>query len=82
MVPRPLSFSGGGTRPAERSVSSRLSTNPGKSVASATISIRPFGIRLTRPGVRGMSGITRASREIPSRSVTAKTASISRIVTS
>src|SRR3989442_9376314 len=39
-------------------------------------------MRRTRPGCRGRSGITSASRERPMRSVTAKTASISRIVTS
>src|SRR5207249_4245397 len=49
--------------------------------ASTTISIFPLGSRRTRPGRPGASGITRASREMPSASVTAKISWISRKVT-
>src|SRR5204863_1547671 len=48
---------------------------------STTISSFPLGRRRTRPGRPGASGITRASREMPSASVTAKISWISRKVT-
>ena len=56
----------------------RPGTRPKSPSRSTTISILPFGIRRTRPGWRGMSGMTRLSRWMPRRSVTAKMASISR----
>src|SRR5262245_29775733 len=49
--------------------------------ASTVISSLPLGIRRTRPGAAGPSGITSCSRWMPRASVTAKIASISFIVT-